>query len=151
MRLKIPAFTIAVILVLVTGTVWADTAFSDAATIATGESLREVIGDDLDNMMGMAEYNYNVQRVLFLDPFGAHYLQVPTIEGHRFNRTFHHADFVVGGRDVETIVDLSNDSAEYSAGQIPFDTLYFSGIYGERDDDYKLVVEETHKFALDFN
>ncbi len=118
--------------------------------ISSGRSLEEAMGEDLDMMMGMAEYNYNVQRKMFLDPFGAHYLQVPNIEGHRFNRTYHHADFTTGGRDVQTLVDLEDEGVEYAVKQAPYEIIYFSGIYGERDSDYRLNVLETLGFALRF-
>lgn len=78
------------------------TGFADAADDALlsvaqdgrrADDVAEVLGDNLDLVMGMAEYPYNPERSLAVVPLSAHYLSNPADDEHRFNRAIWHQEF----------------------------------------------------------
>lgn len=118
--------------------------------IEEGLDLAEALPETFDLVMGMAEVPYNLDRVLFVLPLSAHYLEHPSAGEHRFNRAYWHREFAAGGRDVENLSIMSRGGDEYPIDRSPTNRLYVSGLYAPFGSDYSREVEDSAAFILEW-
>lgn len=124
--------------------------------IGPGLALYQTLGADAEMIMGMGEYDFNVERAFYLDSFAAHYLPNPrTDPRHRFNRVYYgpiESEFTAGGRDIEWLMDLTGTlpGGMSRVGDRALRELYLTAFVAEYDADYRQAVKDYLAFRIVF-
>jgi len=113
-----------------------------------GKSLEKIL-EEPDLFMGMAEYDFNPEKRIFIDNIAAHYLYYDSEKAHRFSRAEIKDNIIYGYRDIDFFQHRSYDPIR-KIENLQYDILYVVFMYMEYDDDWNRIEKQSDFLKINF-